>query len=292
MPRALDHLVLGTRDLDASAALFSALGFTVGSRNIHPWGTQNRIIQFADQTFLELITVGDAALIPEPKPGHFSFGAHVRDALAKRPGMSMLALQGHDARTDAAAFKAAGLGDFAPFDFERKGKRPDGTDVHVAFSLAFARDVAAPDCALFTCQQHFPQNFWNAPAQSHANGAVGVSRVTIVAENPSDHHIALATFTGSREMRATSTGIELAAGQGLVEAVTDQSFAFRYGCTVMPHSTPVFGGFSLRVADIGVIATAANRLGLASVALDDALVLLPTPDFATAIRFEPLKGDA
>lgn len=292
MPRAIDHLVIGTRDLDAAGALFAALGFTVGGRNIHPWGTHNRIIQFADETFLELITVGDAGLIPAHAPGQFSFGAHVRDALSKRPGMSMLALQGRDARADAAAFKAAGLGDFAPFDFERKGTRPDGTPVHVAFSLAFARDDTAPDCALFTCQQHFPQNFWSKAAQTHANGAVGVARVTIAAENPSDHHIPLSGFVGSREMRATSTGIEIAAGQGLLEAVSDAGFRFRYGCAVPAHDAPVFAGITLRLRDVSVAAEAANRLGVASLAMDDALVLLPTPDCATAIRLEPLEDKA
>lgn len=94
-------------------------------------------------------------------------------------------------------------------------------------------------------------------------------------------------------MRATSTGIELITGQGLLEAVSDHGFQFRYGCEVPSYSTPIFAGFSLRVADIGMVATAANRLGLASLALNDALVLLPSADLATAIRFEPavLTGD-
>jgi hypothetical protein len=292
MPRAIDHFVLGTSDLDAAGARFTALGFTVGSRNIHPWGTHNRIIQFADQTFLELITVGDVALIPEHKPGHFSFGAHVRDALATRPGLSMLALQGQDARADAAAFKAAGLGDFAPFDFERKGRRPDASEVHVAFSLAFAQDTTAPECGLFTCQHHFPQNFWSASAQRHANGAAGVSRVTIVAENPSDHHIPFAAFTGSREMRATSTGIEIIAGLGMIEVVTADGFRFRYGTEPPATDTPCFAGMSLRVSDIGVVATAANVLGLPTKAVGDNLVLLPRSDFSTAIRLESLEARA
>ena len=56
--RGLDHLVLGVRDLEADAAFCEALGFTVGARNRHPWGTHNRIIQFPG-SFLELITVGE-----------------------------------------------------------------------------------------------------------------------------------------------------------------------------------------------------------------------------------------
>ena len=39
-PRPLDHLVLAVRDLDAAAAFYRALGFQVGARNRHPWGTE------------------------------------------------------------------------------------------------------------------------------------------------------------------------------------------------------------------------------------------------------------
>ncbi len=45
-----------------------------------------------------------------------------------------------------------------------------------------------------------------------------IARVTIVAENPSDHHIFLSSFVGERGMRSTSFGIEIIAGQGLIES--------------------------------------------------------------------------
>ena len=99
-PRGLDHLVLGVHDLDAAAALYQRLGFTVGARNTHPWGTQNRIVQFPG-AFLELITVGDAGAIPPHGQRRFSFGAFVRDALARGEGMSMLVLESKDAAAAA-----------------------------------------------------------------------------------------------------------------------------------------------------------------------------------------------
>ena len=45
MPRGLDHIVHAVRDLDAAAAFYRRLGFTVSARNRHPWGTHNHIIQ-------------------------------------------------------------------------------------------------------------------------------------------------------------------------------------------------------------------------------------------------------
>jgi hypothetical protein len=279
MGRALDHLVIGVPDLIAAGDQLAALGFTIGGVNRHPWGTENRIIQFADETFLELIRVAEPGLIPPPMPRRFSFGAFVRDALKRAPGLSMLVLKG--AEGDAEAFAKAGIGDFEPFDFARKGRRPDGSEVEVAFTLAFARDAAMPDCGFFTCHQHFPQNFWSDAAQEHANGASGIARVTIVAENPSDHHIFLSAFTGERAMRATSFGIEVVAGQGVVEIVSREGFSFRYGVAAPEAETPRFAGFEIALADPAAIAAKAG--GAITHAGGVTVAAGPVP--GTAIRF-------
>lgn len=286
MARALDHLVLGTHDLDAAGALFTALGFSVGARNRHPWGTENRIIQFGDETFLELITVAENGLIPPHGLRHFSFGAFVRDALARRSGLSMLVLKGQDARADAAEFARAKIGDFEPFDFARKGKRPDGSDTEVAFSLAFARDETMPECGFFTCQQKFPQNFWSKAAQDHANGALGISRVTIVAENPSDHHIFLSSLVGERAMRSTSFGIEIEAGRGVIEIVSPEGFAFRYGEAAPVSSSPQFAGIGLRLSNLDGLRRQATSAAVDLREYGGALVLPGSSMLATTFMFE------
>ena len=140
MARGLDHIVHAVHDLDAAAALYRSLGFQVGARNRHApsWGTQNHIVQLRG-SFIELLTVAEPAGIAPHGPRSFSFGAHNRDLLARGEGLSMLVLEGHDAQADARAFREAGIGDFDVFDFEREGRRPDGTPIKVAFSLAFAQ---------------------------------------------------------------------------------------------------------------------------------------------------------
>jgi len=192
--RRIDHLVLAVHDLAAAAEFYRGLGFQVGARNVHPWGTENHIVQFGT-SFLELITVGNAAAIPEHKPDHFSFGAFGRDYLKKREGLAMLVLDSVDAKADAATFRREGIGPFEPFFFERKGKRPDGSETHVAFTLAFAMDPGIENAAFFRCQQHFPENFWNPKFQVHPNGATGVKRVTLQALG--DHSKFLSGFTGA-----------------------------------------------------------------------------------------------
>ena len=99
--RHIDHVVVAVRDLDEAADLYARLGFQVGPRNRHPWGTENRIIQFR-QSFIELITAPKDADIPPHAPGQFSFGAFVRDYLQRREGLAMLVLSSADAIADAA----------------------------------------------------------------------------------------------------------------------------------------------------------------------------------------------
>src|SRR5271154_6103515 len=199
MPRGLDHIVHAVRDLDAAAEFYRRAGFTVGARNRHSWGTHNYIVQFPG-VFVELVSVGEPGLIPSAGPRLFSFGGYVRDFLSRDEGLAMLVLEGKGAAADADAFRAAGIGDFEVFDFEREAKRPDGTTVKVAFSLTFASDPRAPDVGYFICQQHFPENFWNPAFQIHPNGVKEVPGVVLVAENPADHGGFLKAFVGGSDL--------------------------------------------------------------------------------------------
>src|SRR5262245_61245106 len=58
MPRGLDHVVHAVRDLDATPELYRRLGFTVGARNRHAWGTHNHLVQMPG-FFIELLTVAE-----------------------------------------------------------------------------------------------------------------------------------------------------------------------------------------------------------------------------------------
>jgi hypothetical protein len=231
MPRGLDHIVHAVRDLDAAAEFYSSAGFTVGARNRHPWGTHNRIVQFPG-CFIELITVGEPGLIPMPARGSFSFGGFTHDFLARGEGLSMLVLEGTGAAADVAAFHQAGIGQFDKFDFERDAKRPDGSTVKVGFSLAFATDSRAPDVGYFTCQQHYPENFWNPAFQTHPNGVAGIAGVTMVAENPADHAAFFRAFSGVSDVKSNASGIAIRTPRGEIQVM--DSTAYRRHFVVEP----------------------------------------------------------
>jgi hypothetical protein len=226
MARGLDHIVHAVGDLAAAAELYRQLGFTVGARNKHPWGTHNHIVQLPG-FFIELLTLAE----PDKMTGDgFStmFAAYNRDFIARGDGLSMLVLESSDAQADEAAFRAAGIAASDAMRFDREGKKPDGTPVQVAFTLAFAKDRQTPDASFFTCQQHYPENFWNPAFQQHGNGVHRVAGVVLVADEPAQHRAFLMAYSDGAA-RDEGDGFSIELPRGGIAVITPQAFRDRYG---------------------------------------------------------------
>jgi len=227
MPGGLDHVIHAVRDLEAAAELYRRLGFTVGARNRHAWVTHNHLVQLPG-FFVELLTVAE----PEKLGTHglsALFGTFNRIFLKTQEGLSFLLLKSENAATDAARFRSAGIGVSDAMRFEREGKRPDGSTVKVAFSLAFARDAKAPAVGFAVCQQHFPENFWNPAFQQHANTASSIETAVLVADNPAEHHAFLSAFAGGRDVSATSSGIAVSTRRGDISVIDAAAFRRQFG---------------------------------------------------------------
>jgi catechol 2,3-dioxygenase-like lactoylglutathione lyase family enzyme len=289
LPHGIDHIVHAVRDLDAAGEFYRRLGFTVGARNRHAWGTHNRIVQFKT-SFVELLEIGEPEKIPPHGPRAFSFGAFNRDFLAAREGLSMLILKSTDARDDARSFEAAHISDFDVFDFGREAKKPDGTTVKVAFSLAFARDPASPNLGFAVCQQHFPENFWNPAFQVHANGATAMPGVVMVAENPSDHHVFLKAFTGVSDLHSSSIGIKATTGHGEIEIMEKVAFRDQFGVTpeVKGEGTTL-NAMRFTVRDMTKAEAAFGEAGIAAERHVGRLVVRPDLAFGATLIFEAAK---
>lgn len=256
--RGLDHVVAATRDLGAAADAWSRAGFNLTPLARHPWGTENRLIQLAG-SFVEILGIGDGAMIPEATDAAFSFGAFNRDFLAARgDGLSMLVLESTDPEADRAAFAAAGLAVYEPFGFERIAVGPDGEERPVGFDLTFTRlfrvgEGPQTPVGAFTCRQRHPENFWRDDYRIHPNTAVGLAAAVFVAPDPSDFHQSLTAFAGVREFTATSYGLEIATPRGRIEVLTPTAFRWRHGAEALREdpATLMFVGLRFAVADLG-----------------------------------------
>lgn len=273
--RRIDHIVLAVHDLEAAGQFYTRLGFKVGARNKHPWGTENRLVQFGS-SFIELITLGeDLGAIPPHEPGRFSFGAFVRDYLREREGFAMFVLDSADAKADAQTFAEKGIGSFEPFFFERKGQRPDGSEMRVAFSLAFAMDLDIPNASFFVCQQHVPENFWNPEFQQHPNGATNIAAVTLAARNPAEHTGFLTDFTGVSARRDQHEGMIFPLAEGGVFKVAKTSGENR------------FAGYTVAVKNFARQQDLLSAAGISFSTVEDRIVVAAENAFGAAITFVP-----
>jgi catechol 2,3-dioxygenase-like lactoylglutathione lyase family enzyme len=278
--RHIDHIVVAVRELDQAADFYCRLGFQVGARNQHPWGTENRLIQF-HSSFIELITTGSAARqIASHQQRQFSFGAFVRDYLAGREGIAMLVLSSADAESDAAQFAKYGIGDFEPFSFARKARKPDGSETQVAFTLAFACDSAAPHAGFFVCQQHYPENFWNRSFQQHANSATNIAAVTLSAADPNRHAEFLTRFSGAEKQSQPAGGLRFALDGSLIEVVSVTQ------AQTQSLPPPLLTSFSVQVEEIDTLLRLLRAEGIPFTTSDKGIILAPAALFGVELHFE------
>jgi catechol 2,3-dioxygenase-like lactoylglutathione lyase family enzyme len=275
MPRDIDHLVLAVRDLDAARATYQRMGFTLTPVARHPFGTKNSLVQLQGG-FLELLAVDDPALIAEPGEGAYSFAAFNRDYLAEREGLSMLVLRSDEPAGDRAAFDAGGLPVYDPFGFERIARGPDGVDRKVAFALTFTSDARVRGAAgFFTCQNRFPENFWRAEFQRHANGAGKIAAAVFSSRDPADFHIFFTVFTGQHDMTATSLGVTFTLGQSQLDLLSPPAFRAFFGEDAGPDPRR-FTGYRIAVADLAATRALLTANDVPFTALSGALVV-PSP---------------
>jgi catechol 2,3-dioxygenase-like lactoylglutathione lyase family enzyme len=285
MSGGLDHLVHAVRDLDAAAELYRRLGFTVGARNRHAWGTHNYLVQMPG-FFVEMLTVAEPEKLGSDG---FSalFGTFNRLFLKNQEGLSLLILESDDAAADAARFRSAGVGASDAMRFEREGKRPDGSAVKVGFSLAFARDAKAPAIGFAVCQQHFPENFWNPAFQQHANTVSGIAGTVLVSQSPRDHEAFLSAFSGVRADSASASCITASTPRGEISVMDPAAFRSRFG--VEPPDVCRGGRLAaarFRVHDRSALSAALDRGGIAASSSRGATIVGPQVGLGTTLVFD------
>jgi hypothetical protein len=283
--RGLDHIVHAVRDLDAAAELYRRMGFTVGARNRHPWGTHNSIVQMPG-FFIEVLTLGEPDKLGDDGFSRL-FGAFNRDFLARGEGFSLLVLESADARADEAAFRAAGIAQSEAMRFEREGKRPDGSAVTVAFSLVFAVNRHAPDNHFCVCQQHDPDNFWNPAFQSHANGVTAVSGVVLAAERPGDHARFLSAYAGVAELKGEGATVAADTPRGRIAVMTPADYREAFGVAPPPvRAGGRLAALRLAVDDIEETRGTVAAGGIAFTTTADRVIITPESAMGAAIVFE------
>ena len=164
---AIDHAVIAVRDLDAAAASFCALGFTLTPRGLHSIGSQNHCIMFA-ATYVELL----AAPIEHPWLDYYRRFLHEHG-----DGLAAIALATHDADAVYAELRAHGVAVKPPMDLSRP----------VEGGVARFRLVQIDGTpSAFICQHLTRELVWRREWQTHKNGAAELVGASLATQKPFD----------------------------------------------------------------------------------------------------------
>lgn len=227
--RSIDHIVLTVPDLDTASSSFADAGFTLTPRAQHEdrMGTSNRLAQFSERNFIEILEVDRPNGIDphrfDQDPPQFSFGAYNQEFVQASEGVSMIVFQSEDAIADCESFTRKGLQTYAPFAFDRSGRLPDGSEVTLSFKLTFVTSPTLPGLAFFVCENQAQDAFWKPEYQSHKNGATGITQVHIRANDSENAaHFIGQLFDGQVENSGDSFTVQCGAGQEIL--VTSQDY--------------------------------------------------------------------
>jgi hypothetical protein len=249
--RSLDHLVLPVSQLDLARDRLTALGFLVAPDALHPFGTENACVFFADGTYLEPLAVSsrEACLAAVRDANMFIARDQAFRFRVAQEGFSAFVMKSDDAAADHARFLREGLSGGPMLSFSRPVRRADGSEDVARFHLAFAADLRSPDFFFFACER---VNFAGFPAApDHPNGVRGLKAVVLSEENPSDFQEFLQLAAAGRKTRAHSFGIEVPVGNGMIEVLTPAGLAAFHGIATSRQGRGLRGeGMVLSVASL------------------------------------------
>jgi hypothetical protein len=272
----LDHVVIAVRALDAAAAAWAALGFTMSPRGTHSahMGSGNYTMMLGED-YMELLGV----LAPT------DHNAGLRAFLEGREGLDRAAFTATDAAAGADELRARGLAPTGPIAFGRPVPLPGGGEAEARFNVfQWPRDQRPAGLGIFGCQHLTREAVWIPQLQSHSNGATRIVRIEVLARDPAGAAAQMAQLIDRTPEAEPDAAFRVPSGGGRADFVflARAQLAARHPGIAL-DGLPQEGGAAL-VLGTRDMAAAAKALGSAA----GAVVAAP-PSRATGVllRFVP-----
>lgn len=263
--RALHHVVMPVPTIGDARSRLEALGFLVAADAVHPFGTKNACVFFADGTYIEPLAVSDAGLHDREAEAGNRFVARDRDFRRRTrglPGFSGLAFASSDAEADHAGFRASGISDGDLLRFSRPFVAPDGATSELSFRLAFAGSGSAPLLSLFTCETIGGAAVDRTAQTRHPNGATGIARLVLATKDHAEVAAFFGSVVGPGSPMATIPGHTFAAGSATIDVVDPESASTLFGHDGEQSRETCFEGVVLSVSDLATVRDHAERHGV------------------------------
>ncbi len=254
--QGIDHVFLLVHDLDAGAAQFRRLGFTLSPRGLHSAekGTANHTLVF-EHDYCELL--GVVADTPDNL-------VH-REMLAEDgDGLRAIACRIADAHAARKALAALGITAGPVSEFSRP--LPGSASDVAAFAATDLALDEAPSGHMFLCQHKTPDMVWRPELQTHANGARALAGIVTMANDTETLARRFARLFAEGQIRAIPGGhaVETGANSARILCLTPAAAAARYDDRAVADTPPRgYAALQIAVADIAVTAEVLTRAGIA-----------------------------
>lgn len=263
----IDHAVVAVKDLDAAAANWKQLGFTISPRGTHSahMGTGNYTIMLAED-YMELLGVLNATEHNAPTRAYLD---------RTGGGIERIAFTTLSAAAGAAEIRSMGYVPIGPTDFERPVTMPDGHRSAAKFATFMWPTEEAPGgVRLFACQHKTRETVWIPELQQHANTAKRIAEVLVTTPAPEDDARQLAKMIAGNVGRDTDAFV-VPTGFGRADFVflTREAMAKRYGMPIDELPERAGAGLRLVVSDLAAAKAAVGAKGMAR---GDAVVVPPS----------------
>jgi hypothetical protein len=273
----LDHVVVNARDrIDDAADTFRRLGFTLTPRGYHTLGSINHLAMFGTD-YLELIAA---------KPGDDS-----RPEIMGAPiGLDGLVFGTEDAAAIHAALRRNEVASDPPQQFSRPVEigQAGGERRDAVFRTTRLPRTETPAGRFYFCQHLTREVVWRDEWRHHANGAVGVARAVIAAEDPNILGGLFARMFGAQAVRPADDGCSLILGLSRFDVVTPTALWEMFG-EAAPDSRgrrDYMAALTIRTLSLDAVETALEGGGIQGWDRIGASVLVPAREaFGVTIEF-------
>jgi hypothetical protein len=259
----LDHVVINVRDrMDEAAGVFARLGFSLTPRGYHSLGSMNHLAMFGTE-YLELI-------------GARAGDEQRRDILGWAIGLNGLVFGTDDSAATYAALHAAGVPIREPSEFTRPVALAGGSRDAVFRTVRLPHEAVRAG-RLYFCHHLTRDLVWRDEWRTHANGAVGVIRALVAADDPDELGALFRKMFGAGSVRAIEGGLRLIVGLSSFDVVAPAVLGGMYG-DALPAGAgrPAWmAGLEMRTRDRHAAAAALRAGGIAGVRDLGASVVVP-----------------
>jgi hypothetical protein len=279
----LDHVVVNARDrIEEAADTYRRLGFTLTPRGYHTLGSINHLAMFGTD-YLELIAA---------KPNDDS-----RPEIMSAPiGLNGLVFGTEDATATYAALRRNEVPIDPPQQFSRPvelgagkaGAGIGGETRDAVFRTTRLPRTATPAGRFYFCQHLTRDVVWRDEWRNHANGAVGVARAVIAAEDPGLLGGLFARMFGAPAVRPADDGCALILGLSRFDVVTPMALWEMFG-EAAPDSRgrrDYMAALTIRTLSLDAVETALEAGGIRGWDRIGTSVLIPAREaFGVTIEF-------